>query len=201
MQRCWSICAGNHYIKAILSAQQNTTSPQLTRSEFYRLAETCRTYALDLAQHDQSRVNLQECYKFNEWFAEVRAYAQLRPALQSVRLARPIARWQVLILVALLGWVLFLAFGGRMPRVLSTSLLMSHMFLLVLLYFVPQRLYGTTVEMLEGKVLRVVDALEALLMSGDLEFTEAAFFQAKENLQDARRELRQQIDLAHRRWR
>ena len=55
--------------------------------------------------------------------------------------------------------------------------------------------------MIEGKVLRIVEMLEAILQKGDLGFTEAAYFQAKENLQAARTELRQQIDLAHRKWR
>ena len=49
--------------------------------------------------------------------------------------------------------------------------------------------------------LRVVDELERILLEGDTGFTPAAFFQVKENLTEARRELRQQIDLAHRRWR
>ena len=49
-----------------------------------------------------------------------------------------------------------------------------------------------------AKVLRVVDGLLVILDSGVLEFTEAAFFQTRQNLLDARAELRQQIDLAHR---
>jgi hypothetical protein len=72
---------------------------------------------------------------------------------------------------------------------------------LIILYFIPERVYGTTIELLEGKLLRVVDALDRLLTSGQVEFSEAAFFQVRENLEAARRELRQQIDLAHRRWR
>lgn len=184
-----------------VTLERNSSLPELTRPEFYQLTEACRTYALDLAQYDQTRVNLQECYKFNEWFASVRSFAQLEPALRSIRPARPVARWQVVVLAALLGFILFLAISARAPRLLGASFFMAYSFLLILLYFVPERLYGTTVEMLEGKVLRVVETLETLLMSGELELTEAVFFQAKDNLEEARRELRQQIDLAHRRWR
>jgi hypothetical protein len=69
----------------------------------------------------------------------------------------------------------------------------------MLLYFVPERLYGTTVELLEGKVLRVVDELDRMLQANEIGFTEAAFFKVRDNLSAARRELREQIDLAHRR--
>ena len=73
--------------------------------------------------------------------------------------------------------------------------------LLIVAFFVPERLYGTTIELLEGKVLRVVDALEHVLQSEELGFTEAVYFHVKEDLQASKQELRQQIDLAHRRWR
>jgi hypothetical protein len=152
-----------------------------------------------LARYDQTRVDLQQCYRFNSWFAEVRAYTQLQAPLRSLRGARPVARWQIMTLAAVLGVILLSALNARLPRMGGALFLSGYFFLLVMLYFVPERIYGTTIEMIEGKVLRVVDALESLLMSGDMGFTEAAFFQAKENLQQARRELRQQIDLAHRR--
>ena len=71
--------------------------------------------------------------------------------------------------------------------------------LVILLYFLPESLYATTVELLEAKVLRIVEALEELLISQEMEVTEAVFFKIKENLNTARRELRQQIHLAHRR--
>ncbi len=71
---------------------------------------------------------------------------------------------------------------------------------MLIFYFVPERFYGTTVEMIEAKVLRVVDALDRLLQSAELGLTEAAYFRVKENLEAARRELRQQIDIAHRRF-
>ncbi len=187
-----------------MQSSETTTpvTPQiLTRPAFFRLTESCRDYALELAQHDQTRVNLRQCHQFNAWFADVRAFAPLAAPLQSVKPARPVARWQIMTLVVVLGLILFFAFGTRLPRLVNISFLTSYFFFLLMLYFVPERLYGTTIEMIEGKVLRVVDALEALLMTGEMGFTEAAFFQAKANLQDARKELRQQIDLAHRRWR
>ncbi|MEZ4678812.1 MAG: hypothetical protein R2932_31800 [Caldilineaceae bacterium] len=165
------------------------------------MTESCRDYALELAQHDQTRVNLQQCYKFNGWFSRIKSFTPLAASLRQVRAARPIARWQVITLAAVVGILLFLIFSSRLPRVLSASFFPTHAFLLILLYFVPERFYGTTIEMLEGKVLRVVDTLETLLMQDELDFTEAAFFRAKENLEVARKELRQQIDLAHRRWR
>ena len=179
----------------------DVTPQTLTRSAFYRLTEFCRDYALELAQHDQTRVNLRQCHQFNAWFADVRSYAPLAEKLQAIKGARPIARWQVMILAIVFGLLLSLALGTRLPRLANASFLTGYFFLLIILYFVPERLYGTTIEMIEGKVLRVVDTLESLLMAGEMGFTEAAFFQAKENLQSARKELRQQIDLAHRRWR
>ena len=90
---------------------------------------------------------------------------------------------------------------ARAYRLLSSSFVTTYVFFLFFFYFVPERFYGTTVELIEGKVLRIVEMLEAILQKGDLGFTEAAYFQAKENLQAARTELRQQIDLAHRKWR
>lgn len=173
----------------------------LTRPEFYRLTESCRDYALELAQYDQTRVNLPQCHKFNAWFQNVKTFAQLEPMLRTIQGARPIARWQVLTLAVVLGLILYLAFVPRLPRLFSISFPPSYFVLMILLYFVPERFYGTTIEMIEGKVLRVVDALEQVLMEDSLELTEAVFFRAKENLQSARHELRQQIDLAHRRWR
>jgi hypothetical protein len=44
---------------------------------------------------------------------------------------------------------------------------------------------------------RVVETLEKILLSQEMQFSEAAFFQVKENLQIAHEELRQQIHLAH----
>lgn len=178
-----------------------TPSQPLTRPRFYGLTEWCRDYAQELAGYDQQRVNLQQCHKFNAWFAEVKGYPELAAALRDVRRARPVARWQVMTLAVIVALIVWAALSPRLGRGVSPFFFSSYPFLFVLLYFMPERLYGTTVEMLEGKVLRVVDALDALLQRGELHFTEAAFFQAKANLEAARAELRQQIDLAHRRWR
>lgn len=173
----------------------------LTRRDFYRLTERCRAYALELAHHDQTRVHLQQCHQFNGWLRELKRYDLLEPGLRTLRPARPIARWQLLILLGMVGLVVWLALQARAYRLLSSGFVTSYLFFLFFFYFVPERFYGTTIELVEGKVLRVVETLETLLQKGDLGFTEAAYFQAKENLEAARTELRQQIDLAHRRWR
>jgi hypothetical protein len=89
---------------------------------------------------------------------------------------------------------------GRVDRNISSASIYGYFLLLVVFYFVPERLYGTTIELLEAKVLRVVDALDQLLHTTELGLTEAAYFRVKENLETARRELREQIDLAHRRF-
>jgi len=183
------------------TTEQSATPTPLTRPAFYELAEFCHKYALELAGYDQTRVDLAQCHQFNEWFRRVRQYRELTSSLESVQLARPIARWQVMTLAAVLGLVIYFVLGIRFPRLTNAFFFSGYFFFLIVLYFVPERLYGTTTEQIEGKVLRVVDALEKILMVGDMEFTEAAFFQVKENLQRARHELRQQIDLAHRRWR
>ena len=175
-------------------------STRLTRKEFYDLAQECRDYALELARHEQSRVSLKHCYEFNTWIVRVKSYDRLSQPLAGISPARPIARWQVMVLAVVIGAIGLLAMAGRVDRAVSTGLFYSFIFLLVLFFFIPERLYGTTIELLEGKVLRVVDAMDHLLAGQELGFTEAAFFRVKENLEAARRELRQQIDLAHRRW-
>jgi hypothetical protein len=173
---------------------------RLTRKEFYTLAEQCRAYAAELARYEQSRVSLKHCHAFNLWLATVKRYDLLARPLADMGAARPIARWQVLTLAILVGVIAMLALAGRVGGGLHTTLTYSYFFSLVIFYFIPERLYGTTIELLEAKVLRVVDALDHLLTGQELGFTEAAFFRVKENLETARRELREQIDLAHRRW-
>ena len=174
----------------------------LTRKEFYELAGQCRARAQELARHDQNRVSLKHCYEFNQWLPQVQSYDLLAPYLATLRPARPIARWQVFILAAVAGLIGILLFGRGLDQAMRSMLLYGFLFsLLIFTFFVPERLYGTTIELLEGKVLRVVDALERVLQSEDLEFSEAAYFRVKEDLQVSKRELRQQIDLAHRRWR
>ncbi len=181
------------------SGRSSAQPRPLTRREFYQLAERCRAYALELARYDQSKVDLKQCHAFNRWLAEIKLYDLLAAPLQTLKPARPIARWQLLIIGLVLGLILFVAVNERNSRTWAMSFLYSYSFFLIIFYFVPERFYGTTTELIEGKLLRVVDTLDALLSANTLDFTEAAFFQTKENLEAARRELRQQIDLAHRR--
>ena len=165
------------------------------------MAERCRTLAVELAQHDQSRVNLNQCRQFNAWLPVVRSYDLLAPRLATLRPARPIARWQIMLLGLAAGFVTVGAFGSRLGQDAATMALYAISLALLLLFFVPERMYGTTIELLEGKVLRIVDALEQILVADELRLSEAAYYRVKDNLEQARRELRQQIDLAHRRWR
>ncbi|MFZ1753717.1 MAG: hypothetical protein WBO46_10150 [Caldilineaceae bacterium] len=170
---------------------------ELTRKEFYQLAIDCRERALELARHDQHRVVPSQCQEFNRWLAELQKYERLAETVEKLSPARPITRWHVMGGVSLV-WILVIWFSGQelglnSQRALSFTLAG----LLILVYFLPERLYGTTTEQLEGKVLRVVETLEKILQSQEMGFTEAAFFQVKDNLQAAHKELRQQIHLAH----
>lgn len=170
----------------------------LTRKEFYDLTAVCRQYALDLARFDQHRVNLKECYKFNGWLNELRRYEQLAAPLRTLRPARPVARWQIMVIEAVIWVILAAALPSYVGRNQAAVILFALTLLIVSNLFIPESVYGTTIELLQGKVLRVVTMLTELLDSGALEFTEAAYFQARANLQAAHDELRQQIDLAHR---
>ncbi len=155
---------------------------------------------MELAEYDQNRVNLKRCRQFNQWLPSVRAYDRLAPRLATLQPARPIARWQVMLLGLGAGFALYAWALSRLGQEPASLVLYVLTFSLLILFFVPERLYGTTTELLEGKVLRIVDALEQILVAGDMGLSEAAYFRVKENLQEARRELRQQIDLQHRRW-
>jgi hypothetical protein len=192
------------FFSNFLNSMRPTPPPQgtvpLTRKELYDLAARCRTYAQELASHDQTRVNLQHCHAFNLWLARVRQYDMLARPLATLQPARPIARWQIMVLAGVLGIILLLALPGRVERGLSYAITSGYFIFMLVLYFVPERLYGSTIELLEAKVLRVVDVLDELLHTKELGLTEAAYFRVKENLETARRELRQQIDLAHRRF-
>ena len=170
---------------------------ELTRKEFYELADQCRERALELAHFDQNRVNRQQCRRFNLWLARLKTYDQLSPGVQDISAARPITRYD-LMAAAVLLWLASLFLLREQLGVAGNRVVAFSMWgLVVLLYFLPESLYATTVELLEAKVLRVVEALEALLISQEMEVTEAVFFKIKENLNTARRELRQQIHLAH----
>lgn len=189
----------SNFLKPTQSAPPPGSVP-LTRKELYDLAAHCVTYAQDLARHDQTRVNLPHCHEFNGWLAQVRSYDLLARPLASLQGARPIARWQILVLAGVIGLFLILALPGRVERGVASAITSGYFLAMIIFYFVPERLYGTTIEMIEAKVLRVVDALENVLVNAELGLTEAAYFRVKENLEAARRELRQQIDLAHRRF-
>jgi hypothetical protein len=181
-----------------MARRSDTPLRPLTRKAFYDLTAYCRTYAADLARFDQHRVNLKQCHRFNGWLAELRGYDKLCPALQTLAPARPIARWQIIVLLVVVWLILWLALPGRVERGLEIAALVGGMGSIALTFFLPESLYGTTMELLDGKVLRVVDTLLDLLDKGGLDFSEAVYFQAKENLLSAHEELRLQIDLAHR---
>ncbi len=169
-----------------------------TPRAFYDLAADCRTYASELARHDPHRVVLPQCHAWNDWLRSLRRYDRLEPRLRGIGRARPVARWQVATLTLLLWLILSLVLAGR-GRTLGSALLLNSMVLLFITYYmVPERLYGTTIEEIEGKLLRVVQTLEEMLLRGEIALTEAAYFKAREHLEHARRELREQIDLAHR---
>jgi hypothetical protein len=170
----------------------------LTRNEFYRLASSCPAYAQELARLDPQRVNLRACHQFNDWLRHVRRYDLLAPGIRDVTFARPVARWQLAILGLLLMIALWLVLPGRVERTVFLLVVNSLMFMIISLFMLPESIYGTTVEMIEAKVLRVVLELEALLQHDALQFTDAAFFKARDNLEAARVELRQQLDAAHR---
>lgn len=182
-------------------AREEPTRP-LTRKEMFDLAAYCREYAHELARYDQNRVNLKQCYRFNAWLPRIKAYDLLQAELATLKPARPIARWQVMIVAILAGLVTMLAFSGRFSQLYSGLMIYGIIFsIVVITLFVPERVYGTTIELLEGKLLRIVESLEPILLSQQLGFSEAAFFRVRDDLNEAKRELRQQIDLAHRRWR
>ena len=151
-----------------------------------------------MARCDQHQVYLKQCHEFNDWLLVLKSYDDLGTQLQDLSRARPIARWQVMVIGAVIGLIAFFALPSAIGKPWLTIILYAYIFALLLLYFLPQRLYGTTTELLEGKVLRVVETMEIMLLSDQMAFTEAAYFQVKEHLSTAKRELRQQIDLAHR---
>ncbi len=172
---------------------------ELTRKEFYDLADQCKERALELALFDQNRVNRKQCRHFNMWLARLKTYDQLAPGVQDISAARPITRYDLMAAAVVLWLVSMFLLREQLSVGGNRFLAFGVWGLVILLYFLPESLYATTVELLEAKVLRVVEALEALLISQEMEVTEAVFFKIKENLNTARRELRQQIHLAHRR--
>ncbi|MEM7129080.1 MAG: hypothetical protein AAF702_22300 [Chloroflexota bacterium] len=179
-----------------MSEKKNFLS--LQRKDLFELAVYCRKYAGELAEQDPSRVSLKHCYEFNSWLPKVRSYDRLAPALSDIKLARPITRWQIMSILALLGLVGFLFVSSYGSRSIRTLWLYGYPLFLICAYILPERLYGTTIELVEAKVLLVIDELERLLFSDEMDLSEAAFFHIKEDLKAARQELREQLDQAYR---
>jgi len=172
----------------------------LTRKAFYQLAAETRQMATDLARYDQHRVDLAQCRLFNVWLPKIKRYDQLAARLADLPPARPIARHQVLIVGAVAGLALLLFIPLQVGPISGRMVVYAYALSLIFFFFIPERFYGTTVELLEAKLLRIVETMEDLLLHGELGFSEAAFFRVKANLTEAKRELRQQLDLAHRPW-
>ena len=183
------------------SSPPHVGSTPLTRKALYNLAKEARTTAEILARHDQHRVVLKQCNEFNTWLSKVKQYDQMAIRLELLKPARPVARWQLMSVGGVIGIFMLLLLPPRVGSIPGSVLLYGYIFALIGFFFVPESYYGTTIELLEGKMLRIVEAMDAILQKEALGFSEAAYFQTKENLAEAKRELRQQIDLAHRRWR
>lgn len=168
---------------------------ELTRKEFFNLATEIHEYAMRLANHDQDSVDRGLCREFNQFLERVRAYDKLGPRLAGLKPARPITRGMVLAVV--LGAWLFTALVGirLLPQIPGLLLLSTFVSLIFAVFLVPPATYGTSVEAIEGSVLVVVEALQDLLEHGDMQFTEAAYFQVRDTLRQAADELRQQVYL------
>ena len=94
-----------------------------------------------------------------------------------------------MVLLGVLWVILWFALPGRADRGLTAAMLVGAMGTFVVMFFLPESIYGTTMELLDAKVLRVVESLQVLLNNGSMDFTEAVYFRAKENLTAAREEL------------
>ena len=169
-----------------------------TRKEFYELSALCRDYATELAGRDPRRIHLAESRRMNTWLRQLKRHERLGPRIADIKAARPIARWQVATLTGVLWLLLYLYAATRGAQMTAILILNGSILLILAFYMIPERVFGTTIEGLEGKLLRVVEALEEMLVAGEMGFSEAAYFQARDNLAAAHAELRQQIDLAHR---
>lgn len=164
----------------------------LTRAEFYKLAQRCHAFSARLATRDHDVVDPEMCAEFNAFLKQAQRYDRLAGALASLRPARPITR-QMVLGVTLALWLLTLFFGGLVLAPTAWILVLSWSSTAILLVLlIPQSTYGTTVEQIEGRVLAVVEALQQLLAGGEMGFTEAAFFQVRDLLQETAADLRQQ---------
>lgn len=167
----------------------------LTRNEFYKLAHECRDYALRLATFDQDTVNREVCAEYNLFLQRVRTYDKLCEPLARLKPARPITRAMVLAVV-LAVWLFFSVFGVRLWGLSALLALGLSTTMIFLVFLVPAGAFGTTVAEVEGGVLAVVETLQEMLARNEMGFTEAAYFAARDVLQQAAEELRQQIYLA-----
>ena len=170
----------------------------LTRNEFYKLSQECRDYARRLALHDQQRVERPLCLECNQFLARVQAYDLLQRRLQDVRPARPVTRGLVMTVFLIVSFLLAVLVLPSVSRGVMTGYSVAWPLLALAVFLVPPTFYGTSVEQIEGKVLRVVEALQVILEKNELGVTEAVFFSIKEMLEEAHNELYQQVSLAHR---
>ncbi len=178
---------------------QASAPKTLTRNEFYKLAHECRDLAQRLATHDQDTVNRAMCGEYNLFLRRVRSYDRLQAPLAQLRPARPISRPMLLIWL-MAGWMIFALLGRQLPPLWYIVIMSAVPFLLISLFLVPQSLYGTTIEQIEGRVLVVVQALQQLLTSGEMNFTEAVYFVLRDVLQETADDLRQQVYLSRVGW-
>ena len=168
----------------------------LTRKEFYQLAHDCRDYALRLATHDQNSVDRLVCHEFNRFRERVAAYDQMKATAAAMKPARPVTRWLVIFITLAIWMVCVLIATLVLSNLLSAGLLLGLTTVLIFtVMMVPARFYGTSVEAVEGRVLLVVEKMQAMMQAGEMEFSEAAFFQVRDVLREANAELRQQVYL------
>lgn len=168
---------------------------ELTRKEFYQLAYDCREYAMRLATHDQDSVDRKVCHEFNRFRERVASYDPLRETATNLGPARPVTRFLV-IMITLAIWLICVLIASQFLSLLSAGLILGLTTMLIFtVLMVPPRVYGTSVEAVEGRVLVVVEKLQAMLQADELGFSEAAFFQVRDALRDASAELRQQVYL------
>lgn len=168
---------------------------ELTRKEFYDLAKECRDYAMRLANHDQDSVDRTLCREFNLYLEHVSSYDRLGPKIAHLKRARGITRAMVLAGV-MTFWLAMVLLAGVIGLQFSTLFWMAiSVTLIFLVFLIPPAVYGTSVEAIEGRVLVVVQALQDLLEHGDMQFSEAAYFQVRDTLREAGDELRQQVYL------
>ncbi|MEZ4766907.1 MAG: hypothetical protein R2844_00570 [Caldilineales bacterium] len=167
----------------------------LTRKEFYQLAHDCRDYAMRLATRDQNSVDRLACHEFNRFRERVAGYEQLGATAASLEKARPVTR--LLVITATLGiWLICVLIATQFLAFLTAGLLLGLTTMLIFsVMMIPPRVYGTSVEAIEGRVLVVVEKLQAMLTADDLGFSEAAFLQVRDVLREANAELRQQVYL------